>query len=171
LYDVGNLFVCSQNVVTGGATLGELYVDYDIELLTPQLQLPSVDDVDTSVLSSLQGTTGALPLGTNPAIVDSQVSPLLSYNTVSGLITFLKAGKFMFAFNAVGTVVSASTVTGTLGAVITGQRIQSIDTGTGLDLTNFTSSGITVQIGDTVQYVVTATSISAGYLVVTDMGV
>jgi len=34
-YDVGNLFVASQNITTPGATLGELYVEYDVLLMTP----------------------------------------------------------------------------------------------------------------------------------------
>lgn len=35
LYDVGNLFVISKGVTTADAALGELYVDYDVMLMTP----------------------------------------------------------------------------------------------------------------------------------------
>jgi hypothetical protein len=51
LYDTGNLFICSQNVATAGSLLGELYVEYEIHLMTPQL--PSAP-----VASTLSGTAG-----------------------------------------------------------------------------------------------------------------
>lgn len=171
LYDVGNLFVCSQNVVTGGATLGELYVDYDIELLTPQLQLPSQDDVDSVAIQSAGGTTAAIPLGTSPTFVNSQVSPLVSYNTVNGDITFLKAGKFVFAFHATGTVISSYNLTGTVGNAVTGSLVSSIDTGTGFDVTMFNQIAVPVQIGDTINYALLATTVTDGFLLITDCGV
>jgi len=37
-YDVGNLFAITQGVTTAGAVLGELYVEYDVLLMTPVLE-------------------------------------------------------------------------------------------------------------------------------------
>jgi len=38
-YDIGNLFVCTSNTPSTTTTLGEIWVSYTVELLTPQLSL------------------------------------------------------------------------------------------------------------------------------------
>lgn len=166
LYDVGNLFVCSQNVVTGGATLGELYVDYVVELLTPQLQFPSNEDIDSGRIISNAGTTAPVPLGSNPTITFSQTSPLFTYNTITGDLTFLKAGSFAFIGTFVGTVISNYNLTGSLGGAATAAS-SFIFNGAATDA-SLTILGIPVQIGDTLNVALTATTITNGSLYVTD---
>jgi len=67
MYDTGNLFVCTQNVTTASAVCGELYVEYDIDLLTPVYEGPT------------GGTSGALSSTTATV-----ASPLLAATAATG---------------------------------------------------------------------------------------
>jgi hypothetical protein len=53
MYDVANLFVATQGVTTGSAVCGELYVEYDVELMTPIYENNTVASNGTA-----QGTAG-----------------------------------------------------------------------------------------------------------------
>lgn len=165
LYDVGNLFACSQNVVTGGAILGELYVEYDLTLMTPQLQLPSSSGIDSVIVTGNTSQTVALPFGTLAQITSAIQPPLLSYNGVTGEFTFNRAVQFNWQLDLVGTVLSAITITGTLGAVITANLTTLID-GAALNVMASTSfsDGIQANIGDTFKVAATGTTISAATL-------
>lgn len=61
-YDVGNFFVACQGTNTAG-NLGELYVEYDVELYVPQLT-PAV--LKSAKLVSGSGISAAAPLGSDP---------------------------------------------------------------------------------------------------------
>lgn len=68
-YDTGVLYVISQGVSTSGATLGELYVEYTVKLLTPAFGI-AFDSlvVGGSIASTGAGVTPANPFGTTPAV-------------------------------------------------------------------------------------------------------
>lgn len=163
LYDVGNLFICSQNVLTGGATLGELYVEYDVTLQTPQLQLPSALDIDTAKAQSTGGTTALVPLGAAPIITNAQLSPLYTYDDVTGVLTFLKAGTFGGYVSLTGTGVTAIDQ---VGPSIVNGAIPSFH-GTTNVVAGLPAN--TYAIGDTFQLNVTATTVTSTLLVLTDM--
>jgi len=75
LYDVGNLFLATQGQAADDTPIGEIYVDYTVRLMTPQLTNPAlgtsksaffqkVDDETTTAAGSnapLIISTGALP--------------------------------------------------------------------------------------------------------------
>jgi len=54
-YDTGNLFAITQGVTTSGAVLGELYVEYDVLLMTPVLEAISRSGFAAAQSSSATG--------------------------------------------------------------------------------------------------------------------
>jgi hypothetical protein len=109
MYDTGNLFVCTQNVTTASAVCGELYVEYEVELLTPIWE----NLTGTSGVLAAVGTVGqgaAAPFGTAQLAGTGQIQLLSDtageqVTTVTGLVvgqeyavsTFL-AGSVMSGF-------------------------------------------------------------------------
>lgn len=61
LNDVGSVYVCTQGQATAGAPIGELYVDYEIKLMTPDM---SNRGAGTSRSQIRSGTSNASPFGT-----------------------------------------------------------------------------------------------------------
>jgi len=90
MYDTGNLFVCTQNVTTASAVCGELYVEYEVELLTPIWENLS----GTSGVLYAPGTAGqaaAALFGTSPLVGQGQIqlstpNPGANVVSVSGLV-------------------------------------------------------------------------------------
>jgi hypothetical protein len=89
LYDVGNFVVATQGVSPASATCGELYVEYDVTLHTPVLEIASSSTTAASgtlfglapsSISAL-GTSGQVSLGTI-----SVTSPGTSVATVTPLV-------------------------------------------------------------------------------------
>lgn len=164
LYDVGNLFACSQNIGTGGATLGELYVEYDILLMTPQLQSEGESGTDSFKASSVGGETAAIPWGLNPTLQGSLQPDLLSYDNATSTFTFNRAGFFGVTIRFGGTVITAVNVAGTLAT-------------SGFTVVNSTStsalfassSGRQAVIGDTLIITASATTITGATLVVYEL--
>lgn len=116
MYDTGNLFVCTQNVTTASAVCGELYVEYDVELLTP------IWENLTGTSGSLQanGTAGqaaATPFGTSTINGVGQIQTTVNAATplvvnVSGLVV---GQEYVAAGLITGTVMSGWTLTGSAG--------------------------------------------------------
>jgi hypothetical protein len=72
LYDVGNLFVCSQGQA-GITAIGELYVEYTVKLMTPQLGIASVLDAQWARFTGVVNSAPFLTMtGNAPVISDSQ---------------------------------------------------------------------------------------------------
>lgn len=68
MYDIGNLSVITQGVSTGGATCGELYVEYDVDLITPVYEV-----VPTSSTVSATTVTVADPFGTAGTVISGNL--------------------------------------------------------------------------------------------------
>jgi len=109
LYDVGNLFVATQGQPNTN-TQGELYVDYDVSFITPQLS--SISGLVSAKIVPVAPTIAA-PCGTSFNITGT--SPLI-WNSATTLIA-ITAGQFLLetveadtgmAISA-GTVVSSGT--------------------------------------------------------------
>lgn len=108
-YNVGQLFVATQNCPA--SAVGELYVSYDIELMTPQMEsfsdsIPSAHIVTTAVaratpFTGVQTVTGGLPV-----------------TATSNVLTFNVIGNFLIAIDFVGTVFTDTepTLGGTVNA-------------------------------------------------------
>jgi hypothetical protein len=80
-YDVGVLYAINQGVTTGGAVTGELYVEYDVTLMTP-LYEPAA----TSGLMTAAAGTVASPLLAGVATGSIALSQALTVVTMTGLI-------------------------------------------------------------------------------------
>lgn len=160
LYDVGNLFACSQNIVTGGATLGELYVEYDILLMTPQLQSGGESGTDASKLVGGDSMTPALPLGLTPTISNSLVNPLVDYDNGTATLTFKRAGVFTIGVDVKGTGLTSLGVNfGTFKPLMS-------STISATSITAMGSTGIQANIGDTLQIAVGGTTVTSSTLAI-----
>jgi hypothetical protein len=120
LYDVANLFVCTQGQA-GATAIGELYVEYDITLMTPQLG-------DASVGSSIYGTfTQTAATNVAPFAVGSGNLPatVVSTGTTTSVNTwtFTQPWQGIAAFTVVGTTITNITDTGTATSTELGELI------------------------------------------------
>jgi len=111
-YDVGNYFFCAQSSSGAGTTLGELYVEYDVDLKTPIYEILSGDaESDTSVGTT--GQAGAHPFGTTqgPTQLESGQPLTVFSNTGAGTFTFTRAFTGLLILEYVGTVISGIAAT------------------------------------------------------------
>jgi hypothetical protein len=102
-YDVGRLFVCTQGFAAAAVTVGELYLDYEVELHTPQLSVYHTFDDSLKITSGFGDR--ANPLGNIPTLtvpVDS-APPIRAANDT---ITFNETGEFLVDMNALGTAIT-----------------------------------------------------------------
>lgn len=117
-YDAGNLFVATQGCADATA-IGELYVEYDVELHTPQIQASG----STSASARVTGTTGlstTVLFGTN-AVVDADSTLSISVNGAGTTVTFNSAFEGIASCNCVGaTCNTIAAGAGTATAVVQG---------------------------------------------------
>lgn len=115
-YDVGNLFVITQGVTTSGAVCGELYVEYDVELLTPIYE--SVFAQTSTVLASAPAS-GA-PFDPLSIVLGGLVSSVtLSSGTSLFSLAGLQPGQEISVNVAlVGTGISSITVAAPVGLTL-----------------------------------------------------
>jgi hypothetical protein len=113
-YDIGNLIMITQGQA-GTSSVSELYVEYDVNLITPQI------DASTNgfFISGSAGLTAVVGFGTNAAI-DAQSTVPISINTAGDTLTFLSN------FSGVITAIYTGTV---LGPVATVGSTATIDAG------------------------------------------
>jgi len=111
LYDTANLFVCTQGQADT-TNIGELYIEYDVLLMTPQLG-------DISVGTAIYGewsaavSTNAAPFG-NTKLGPLQATLVYGGTTTSvSTLTFTNPYSGLVAFNATGTTVSGVSFGGT----------------------------------------------------------
>lgn len=124
LYDTGNLFVCSQNVATANSLLGELYVEYEVLLMTPQI------GSDVQLASSLSGTAGS-------AVSIVTTGQIISGNMIISQVANLVSLQNLIVGNEYYLAVNAQTITA--GAINIGSPIglipsTSLDLGSGVQL-------------------------------------
>ncbi len=100
LYDSGNLFV---GTVDGTAVAwGKMWVEYDIDLFTPQLQ--PAGSAGGGGISGGGTMSAANPLGTTPT-VDPQAVGLSVDNTSK--VTLSVAGEYLLSYRVTGTTITA----------------------------------------------------------------
>lgn len=110
LYDSGNIFICVGGN-SGAVSLGQLWCDYVVEFMTPQLDT-SFGAGGSGVMTGQTAQTAALPFGTAATSTFSR-SPLWTYDGVTGAITFLRAYQGLFYVLMTGTTLTAITPGGT----------------------------------------------------------
>jgi len=100
LYDTGNLFVCVSGQA-GATAIGELYVEYDVEFMTPQLE--TSDGISKSITATTI-MSAVWPFGTGQTIVGNlPVNVAWMEALPAQVITFLSAGDYFIFWNVVGT--------------------------------------------------------------------
>lgn len=119
LYDVGNLFACTQGVDTN--FIGELWVDYDVELMIPQIggDVPGtgLDVFTTSV-------TKAAVFGNGTPSLQRSFTADVTYGANS--ITFNSATQCLITVRSFGTVITAQP---TLGGTATSTLLTTLING------------------------------------------
>jgi len=147
-YDVGMLSVATQGV-TGAPVIGELWVEYDIELITPNTApFPS----SAKVVGG--GTvTQAAPFGSVPAITGT-----LPVSATGTTITFNSVGQYLFEYALTGTVITAISGAGSTATVAVAAAI--IPSATGLTAVGSMTINVMAP-GQTLIFGVTATTITA----------
>lgn len=113
-YDTGNLFVLVGGN-SGAVNLGELWCDYEVELMTPQLETSGLGGSGKLVGSTAQ--TDVLPFGTAASSTFSQ-SPLWTYSGVDGRITFLQPYQGLFDGIFEGTVSGLPSTASSTAAIV-----------------------------------------------------
>lgn len=110
-YDVGNLFISTQGCADATA-LGELYVVYDVELQTPQLDLTGAISAFSAKSVATANVTAVNIFG---GLNDDVTTGGLPITTANSILTINRAGQFIVVQDVVGTVFSgvAPTITGT----------------------------------------------------------
>lgn len=127
-YDVGFLTIATDNMAAT-LSVGDFYVDYEVELITPQLQ--EDDDYRTSGKVLSAASTKANPL--NGCTVETEeYFPVIEANQPTDEIIFKRAGKFLLSCQETGT---GLTTTGFTFDEVVGHYMPTI-TSIGVNLVN-----------------------------------
>lgn len=153
LYDTGNLFVCVGGN-SGAVTLGELWCDYEVCFMTPQLDSNYVTNSAKVVGGTAQ--TAALPFGTAPVITYGR-SDLFTYNSTTGEFTFLISYEGLVVILAAGTVLSAASLAG--GTTVTSTSLGTVANGT--NTSSITHFAIQATPGQIMDVSLTATTVTS----------
>ncbi len=107
-YDVGTLIVATQGEADTSA-IGELYVEYDVELITPQIS-SDVAAYNSVKINSAAGASRANPFSGAQTVVGG-----LPVTATAATVTFSKVGQYLMSFDFTGTVPTANApvITGT----------------------------------------------------------
>jgi hypothetical protein len=100
-YDAGNLFACTIGQA-GTTVVGELYVDYDVSLYTPQVQAGSQL---AALVSGTAGLTQAILFGTAPT---STGTLPFTINAAGDTMTFNTQCELILRLTVTGTVLSGT---------------------------------------------------------------
>jgi len=106
LYDVGNLFVAQQGQPNTD-NQGELYVEYDVEFFTPQLE-PCFPSARLTPIS---------PSPANPFGVSCTVVGMSPFEVEPSQLTALTSGQFLLSINATGGAPLAITLSSSTATV------------------------------------------------------
>jgi hypothetical protein len=96
-FDVGQLFVCTQGE-TDDSAIGELYVEYDVELITPQLDF-AARILATSAKVESGGTVSKTATFGDAATISGG----LAVEASGDVLTFNRVGQYLVELIATGT--------------------------------------------------------------------
>jgi hypothetical protein len=156
-YDVGNLYVCTEGQAST-ATVGYLYIDYEVVLKTPQLNF---DDV---LLGGAIASGGSLTAG-NPLGATASVDPQALGISVgaTSVVTLAYPGTYIVSALYAGTVFSDSACAGSAGVAVVELADVSPTAATSRLAQYYVLS--TVASG-TLSFTVTATTVTSGTVIV-----
>jgi len=153
-YDIGNLFVISQGIGVSGATLGELYVEYTVLLMTPVYEPLYIGPFGGDFQSNGAPINGANPFGTAPVL--NPLSQGVVLNNASQF-TFTDVGTYLVTIESIGTVITAAAFVPDGNSAVAA-LILSLDSGA--LFINVTYAVVVNTAPSTVSYTVTATTIT-----------
>jgi len=100
VYDIGNLHVVTQGVGSSSAACGELYVEYDVTLMTPIYEPNATSLLEGGAVNSGEDTSPENPLGVGPLYVAGYIGPSISNESE---IASIVPGDYIYVFETVGT--------------------------------------------------------------------
>lgn len=104
-YDIGTFYIATQDMA-GASAIGRLWVEYELELITPQAQVSGIS-LSAKVVSG--GTVDKANVFGSSAVITGG----LQITAVGKTLTFNQPGQYIVVQNIVGTGLNAaSTVTG-----------------------------------------------------------
>lgn len=121
LYDTANLFVCVGGN-SGAVTLGELWCDYEVEFMTPQLD-SNYGASDSGRIFGSGTLSAAAIFGTNPNQAFSR-SPLWLLDPTTGTLTFQQNYQGLINLVIGGTTLAGISATGTASGITVVTTIQ-----------------------------------------------
>jgi hypothetical protein len=108
-FDIGNLYVISQGVLTGGSVLGELYVEYVVNLLTPVYESVAGVTVAGGRVLNNGTTTPANPFGDGVGhVLPSTVG--IAMDNASNML-FSQPGQYVVTCSVAGTGITSLVAT------------------------------------------------------------
>lgn len=123
-YDIGNLFIATQGCADATA-IGELYVVYDVDLMTPQSDVGGEALTGSAKIVGAGTVNLANPFGT----VSGTVTGGIPLTAVGGTITFNRVGQYFLEQSVGGTVIATqATQTGTATVTITEFQVNAAQT-------------------------------------------
>lgn len=103
-YDIGALFVASAGIVAASANLGELYVEYEVELITPVVQSLAAAQARSSTITGATAITETVPFGTAPTFVGGLDIAIGGISGVANTgLQFNRVGHYLIEMEVVGT--------------------------------------------------------------------
>jgi len=116
-YDVGNYIIATQGSTT--AVGGELFVCYDIELITPQLVNNAISQSGTFVLGDPGTSTPLTIFGNVPTIRNLFPGITVTLDNLNhNIMTFLQSGAYIMDFDFTGTGLSGNTLLRTYNNIV-----------------------------------------------------
>lgn len=154
LYQVGNLFLCTQGMAST-AVVGELWIVYDITLITPD---KSALSFDKATVTASAGLTAAVPLGTAQTVA---AFDNLDYtiNALGTTLTFNQFWRGNILWAIEGTVLTGATITG--GTYV---NVLFKDTIDGAALNESLTKGLNVIPGDVLTFTSNATTLTSSVI-------
>jgi len=146
-YNVANMFLNVTGFAANNLNVGELYVEYEVDLIAPSLKL---SPFDSGELAASVGVSSTAPLGTAPVVTGS-----LAYATNSTTLTFNQAFQGLVVMQQAATAVTTPVLTGT--ALSSAVSVQSSSTATALSM-----STIKANPGDTLILNLTGATVLTG---------
>jgi len=114
-YDVGNLVIATSDFAAA-VMPGELYVEYEVELMTPQSALSSLSARSGRVVGNIS-VTDLSPFGSDPIISGSAIVSAVSGPTDT--FTIGPSGEYLLTWELVGTTLTRPVVTPPSGVTVT----------------------------------------------------
>jgi len=129
-YDLGNLIVASSGLVTDVVS-GSLFVEYDVELFTPQLSASTLANSSSARIDCATSVTKSNIYGTAPVITGGLAVVVPSGTLPAYFLRFDRPGQYLVTHKVTGTGITAGTTVSTSGSTVTVDEQMTVYSGNG----------------------------------------